>query len=34
MDLFYMDWLYWLKPELIEGLSMVGIVEFRTTLFW
>ena len=31
-DLFYMDrpgsYIYWLKPELIEGLSTVGIVEF------
>ena len=30
-DLFYMDWsgsyIAWLKPELIEGLSMVGIVD-------
>ena len=26
--------LYWLKPELIEGLSTVGIVEFWWTLFW
>ena len=33
LDLFYMDWpgaifIYWLKPELIEGLSVVVTVEF------
>ena len=31
------DWprcyLFWLKPKLIEGISMVGIIEFKWTLF-